>query len=90
MKKHSGTDYWARSLFRLSARAAILGGWAAFFVPKLDSGALPAQATKPHEPLEGKGCADFHKSEASSKSRCLTDKDQMCDVCHSIPAAGGI
>ncbi len=63
------------------------------------SGSLPAQeqkppakpipATKPHDPLGGKGCTQCHQRVVSSKVNCLLAKEDLCDFCHQVPPDGG-
>jgi predicted CXXCH cytochrome family protein len=81
--------HWAKSVFRRLWCAAILSGGIALFASMLHAQAPPAPARAPHAPLAGKSCVECHKQVVSSTVLCMATKEQMCTLCHDVPAAGG-
>ncbi len=78
------------SLFRRLSWIALLSGSIGLFVFALHGQSPSAPARKPHVPFAGKSCVECHKEIVSSKVMCLATKEQMCTLCHEIPAAGGL
>jgi predicted CXXCH cytochrome family protein len=54
------------------------------------SAAQPIPTVKPHDPLGGKRCSDCHKRVTSSNVNCLLAKEDLCELCHVVPAEGGL
>ncbi len=52
--------------------------------------AKPIPRIKPHDPLGGKECTDCHKRVVPSKVNCLLAKEDLCELCHKVPAEGGL
>lgn len=52
--------------------------------------AKPVPVAKSHDALGGKECLDCHKRVASTKVSCLLAKKDLCELCHQVPAEGGL
>jgi len=78
-------------LFEMLLIVALFGEYAAFSAQGQKPGAKPmsSPAVKPHEPFNGKVCADCHKRVVSSRVQCLLAKGEFCALCHEVPAEGG-
>jgi predicted CXXCH cytochrome family protein len=78
------------SVFRRLSFIAFLIGSIALSVMALHAQAPSVPSRKPHPSFAGKSCVECHKQITSSKVLCMATKEQMCTLCHEIPAAGGL
>ena len=70
--------------------AMILVGWATLSAADPDElESNEESADRLHEPLAGKPCIECHEETIPARGRCLLTGEQMCVLCHDIPAIGG-
>jgi predicted CXXCH cytochrome family protein len=86
----ANTAHQAWFVFRLLFCVALLYGCMAAAAPQLNAQTPSAPTRKPHPSLAGKSCIGCHEQLVSSKALCMATKEQMCTLCHDVPAAGGI
>jgi predicted CXXCH cytochrome family protein len=80
----------ARVLAMLALSAALFGGWGMLSAQEPDKQDLTGEPEViPHEPLDGRPCVECHEQSVPANVRCLIAGEQMCVLCHIIPAAGG-
>jgi len=79
----------ARSTVRWLLCVALLSGFLAIPASRANAQAPAQTERKPHPPAEAKSCIVCHKQIISSKALCMATKEQMCTLCHDIPATGG-
>ena len=79
-----------RPVFRSLPCVALLYGCMAAAAPQLISQTQPGPKREPHPPLEDKSCIECHEEIMSSEVLCMATKEQMCTLCHNVPAAGGV
>jgi predicted CXXCH cytochrome family protein len=89
-KVNKDTNSAARTTFRRLSRIGLLMGSNFLFVLAVFAQAPSGSARKPHPSLAGKPCVDCHKQVVSSKVMCMATREQMCTLCHEIPANGGM
>jgi len=89
--KRSGTKIrFACVLAAAALGIALLGGWGVLSAKEPGDRDLPEEPEiVPHEPLAGQTCAECHERSIPDGVRCLIAGEQMCLLCHVIPAAGG-
>jgi len=77
-------------VFRRLSHIAFLSGNIFIFAWALPAQAPSVQPRNPHPAFDGKSCAGCHEQVVSSKVLCMATKEQMCTLCHEIPAEGGV
>ena len=80
----------APALAGIPVFAILLVGWATLSATEPDDAQSDEAFTEIfHEPLTGKPCIECHEEMIPARGRCLLTGEQMCVLCHDIPAIGG-
>jgi len=80
----------ARFVSRLLSGVAFLCVFMAAVTPQLNAQVPSLPLREPHPPLDDKSCIECHEEVVSSEVLCMATKEQMCTLCHDVPAAGGL
>ena len=89
MKGNAKVDHRVRVVLVLLSGISLIWGSLAFAAAQADSEVPSVPSRGPHPPSENKACIDCHKEIVSSSVLCMATKEQMCTLCHEVPAAGG-
>ncbi len=86
---NAGATHRARFVLRLLSGGALICGCLMVAALQLNSKTQSTRTREPHPPLEDKSCIECHEQVVSSEVLCMATKEQMCTLCHEVPAAGG-
>lgn len=86
---HAKATHQARLILRLLSGIAFMHACLVVAAPQLNSQAQSTMTREPHPPLDDKSCIECHDQIVSSEVLCMATKEQMCTLCHAVPAAGG-